>query len=228
MRGPLVVAGAIGLLAVVSLRIDTIPYGAIFGSVDPALVVAGLIALGAAALVLLDRSGLFAFDRPARRGRGFAAAASLAVMFAALVVVVDVVVGFPMTYNVPPPFPASLLFYTVISYVAEMAFHALPLVAVVLLTTSCGRSEPRESTLRLAMLGVACLEPLYQARLGVPGTEAGIAWVEIFVVMHVFAINLVQLGLFRQFGFLPAYLFRLVYYFLWHVAWGELRQILLF
>ena len=184
--------------------------------------------LGAAALILLDRSGLFAFDRPARRGRGLAAAASLAVMFAALVVAVDVVVGFPRTYNVPPPFPASVLFYAVIGYVAEMAFHALPLVVVVLLATRRGRGRPRESTVRLAMLGVACLEPIFQVRLGVPGTDAGIAWVEIFVVMHVFAINLVQLGLFRQFGFVTAYAFRLVYYLLWHIAWGELRQILLF
>ena len=170
--------------------------------------------LGAAALILLDRSGLFAFDRPARRGRGLAAAASLAVMFAALVVAVDVVVGFPRTYNVPPPFPASVLFYAVIGYVAEMAFHALPLVVVVLLATRRGRGRPRESTVRLAMLGVACLEPIFQVRLGVPGTDAG--------------INLVQLGLFRQFGFVTAYAFRLVYYLLWHIAWGELRQILLF
>ena len=228
MRGPLIVAGTIGLLAVVSLQIDTAPYGAVFGSIDPAIAVAGLVVLGTAALILLDRSGLFAFNRRAGRKRGLAAAASLAVLFAALVVVVDVVVGFPRTYNVPPPFPASLLFYTVIGYVAEMAFHALPLVVVVLLAMSRGRSEPRESTLRLAMLGVACLEPFFQARLGVPGTGAGIAWVELFVVMHVFAINLVQLGLFRQFGFLTAYAFRLVYYFLWHLAWGELRQILLF
>lgn len=228
LRGPLVVAGTIGLLAIVSLWIDTTPYRAVFGSVEPAITVIGLMALGTAALVFLDRSGLFAFDRSAHRKRGLAAAAALAALFAALVVAVDVVVGFPRAYNVPPPFPASLLFFTVIGYVAEMAFHALPLVAVVLLTTRRGRSEPRESTLRLAMLGVACLEPMFQARLGVPGTDTGIAWVEIFVVMHVFAINLVQLGLYRQFDFLTAYAFRLTYYVLWHIAWGDLRQVLLF
>jgi hypothetical protein len=227
-RGPVAVAATIGLLTVLSLWIDPVPYRWVFGRAEPAVVLAALVALGVPALVLLDRSGLFLFSARKTNRRGLVAALALAVMFAVLVVVVDVVVGFPATYNVPPPFPQSLLFYAVIGYVAEMAFHAIPLALIVALATRHAVADPHETTLRLGMVVVACLEPVFQARLGMPDNGAGIAWRELFVVMHVFAINLVQLGLFRQFGFVTTYAFRLLYYLLWHIAWGELRQIWLF
>jgi hypothetical protein len=41
-------------------------------------------------------------------------------------------------------------------------------------------------------------------------------------------INLVQLTLFRRYDFLTMYAFRLVYYLVWHVAWGHLRLQVLF
>jgi hypothetical protein len=227
-RSPVSVAVVVGLLAVISASSDMSPYRWALGVDEPGLILALLIALSVPALGLLNRSGLFVFARPEQRRRALLVAVMLAVMFASLVVLVDIVVGFPQTYNVPPQFPQSLLFFAVIGYVAETVFHVLPLVAIVTLTGGVTRAEDREKTLRLAMLAIACLEPVFQMRLGVTGNGFSFAWLDLFVAIHVFAINLVQLGLFRQFDFITAYAFRLVYYLLWHIAWGVWRQQWLF
>ena len=41
-------------------------------------------------------------------------------------------------------------------------------------------------------------------------------------------IGLVQLTLLRRYGYLPMLWFRVCYYLLWHVLWGEARLQLLF
>jgi len=46
--------------------------------------------------------------------------------------------------------------------------------------------------------------------------------------VHVFVINIIGLLLFRRHGFIMMYLFRLMYYFLWHILWGHLRLSILF
>jgi hypothetical protein len=48
------------------------------------------------------------------------------------------------------------------------------------------------------------------------------------VGVHVFAINVTQLLLFWRLGFWPMLTFRLTYYALWHIAWGEVRLAVLF
>jgi hypothetical protein len=67
---------------------------------------------------------------------------------------------------------------------------------------------------------VALVEPPFQvlARSSLP----------VFVAPHVFAIGVVGLLLLRRYGYVPMLWFRVVYYLLWHVAWGEARLRLLF
>jgi len=55
-----------------------------------------------------------------------------------------------------------------------------------------------------------------------------LTWLQAFVAAHVFAINLIQLYVFRRFGFMAIYGFRFVYYACWHVIWGYLRLQLIF
>jgi hypothetical protein len=48
------------------------------------------------------------------------------------------------------------------------------------------------------------------------------------VWLHVAAINLAQLLLFRRHYFVSMLTLRLAYYGIWHVAWGHLRLQVLF
>ncbi len=45
----------------------------------------------------------------------------------------------------------------------------------------------------------------------------------MFSGLQLLAFGLVQLYVFRRFGFVSMYAFRLAYYSLWHIAWGAIR-----
>jgi len=68
---------------------------------------------------------------------------------------------------------------------------------------------------------VSFLEPTFQLRSGL--VDQPLSSIQAYVWLHVWAINLLQLYVFRRFGFVSTYAFRLVYYLHWHVAWGYLR-----
>ena len=54
------------------------------------------------------------------------------------------------------------------------------------------------------------------------------SWADVYTWVHVFAIALLQLYVFRRFDFTSMYVFRLIYYAYWHIIWGVLRLELLF
>ena len=45
----------------------------------------------------------------------------------------------------------------------------------------------------------------------------------LYVSLHIFLINLIQLWLFKRYDFVSMYTFRLVYYLIWHIGWGWVR-----
>lgn len=68
---------------------------------------------------------------------------------------------------------------------------------------------------------VALLEPAsqwYTGHTGQPFSGLG-----IYVALHVYLINVLQLHLFRKYDFVSMYGFCLIYYFYWHIIWGDLR-----
>jgi len=77
---------------------------------------------------------------------------------------------------------------------------------------------------RICIVVVAVLEPTYQAShmSGFP------IWSIIAVWTNLFLFNLTQLVIFKKYDFLSMYLARLIYYFVWHIAWGFNRLNLLF
>jgi hypothetical protein len=79
----------------------------------------------------------------------------------------------------------------------------------------------------LSMLLVSVLEPVYQLVASPPSSQHS-GWAAAFVALLVFLINLVQLLIFRRFGFVSMYAFRLAYYLIWHIAWGHIRLLVLF
>jgi hypothetical protein len=155
--------------------------------------------------------------------RGVVLSAMLATMFAVAVILVDLSIVFPY-YHVPPP--QSLLFYPAIAYVAEIAFHALPLSLVLVCLGPLFKTLDPNRLVWLCILLVSYLEPIFQ--LGVGFSKESFSWADMYVGLHVFAFNLLQLYVFRRYDFVSMYAFRLVYYIQWHIAWGSVRLHVLF
>jgi hypothetical protein len=188
------------------------------GRVPVTVVAAACGAVGLGALAFLERRGFFRCGTKNTTLRGIAIAGAAAAPLAAVAVGMDVVVGFPIDTNVA--WPQAWIAYPVIAVVAEAALHLLPLSGLVWVTGS------RFDDLRLSkrawalILAAATVEPVAQAVLG--------SALLPFVVPHVFVIGVVQLVLLRRFGYVPMVTFRLLYYLLWHVLWGQVRLGLLF
>jgi hypothetical protein len=137
--------------------------------------------------------------------------------FAILVVIVDRFAGIEVT-NVPAPW--SLLFYPSIALVVEVVFHMAPLALLVVSLRSIAPAYTDRAAWACILL-VSLLEPIYQLRYSL--ADQSLSWLEAYIWAHVWGINLVQLFLFRRFGFASMYGMRLAYYFLWHIVWGYMR-----
>ncbi len=141
--------------------------------------------------------------------------------FASISIVVDIFQPFPKDMNIL--FPHSLLFYPVIGFFVEMLFHIFPLSLIDLIRTRLFKKTNQEKLLWGSILTVALLEPTYQIAMGdYP------LWAMMLIWINLVFFNLSQLILFKSHGFFWMYLFRLLYYFLWHILWGEIRVFLLF
>ena len=191
------------------------------GPVDPALAVIAVLLVNAPALAYLSATGAFSIYRPAGP-RGVLLVAALAGFFGAVVIVADTIIVFPRDMNVP--FPESLAFYPVIAMLVEAAWHALPMALLVLALSRFRRLDLRRSSWYLVPL-VALPDPIFQ----VVDMAAASPWgATLFVGVHVYLINLVEMILFRGHSFIGAYAFRVGYYLVWHIVWGHVRLDLLF
>lgn len=223
-REPAVVAlvflAAVGSAAVLEATGGGVfePY---FGALDPVVVTIVVLILGALALTVLRKRRWFEL----RRGdaAGFAPAAGAATLLVVPVIIVDLLGGFAADINVA--WPGSLLFYPLIALIAECVFHVIPLGTISGLHAATGsRADPRR--VRWGAVGlVSLMEPVLQVLWG---SDLSPVWANAYVGAHVLAINLLGLYFFRRYDFVTMYLFRLVYYLLWHITWGALRLQILF
>lgn len=189
-----------------------------FGGVYPLLAITLVVVVGVASLGFLQSHGWFEIYTIRGSSRGIVASAIMATLFSVAVIVAEItnIIHMPADMNVPLPW--SLLFYPVIAYVAEIVFHALPL-ALLLAVLGALTKEPNANLLVwLSILGVSLLEPIFHLRSGQP-----FSWAQAYIGLHIFAINFLQLVVFRRYDFISMYSFRLVYYMYWHIIWGYLR-----
>lgn len=191
-------------------------FGRYFGSVPAVVVVAAALGTGWCALQILDRMDWFPADR-VPTGRWMVIAIVGAFVLACVAVVGDIALGFDEDINVR--WPGSLAFYAVISVVAEVVFHLVPL-ALAAVAVPNPRTDFRGRVV-VALLVVAALEACFQVVLSRANADAGL--LTGFVGVHLFAIGLFQMALFWRAGPVAMLAFRPVYYVLWHVAWGVLR-----
>ncbi len=195
-------------------------FGRFIGAVNPVVAVVAVSLILAAITPAALGKGIFTIVGK-DTARGVLVSASIAALFGLFIVMVDVNVVLPRGLNVA--YPESILLYPVIGYGVEILFHALPFFAVALVI---GSRIERPAFLWSAIALIAALEPAFQAVAGF--TSVYPAWVTALVSLHIFAINVCQLAVFRRYDFVSMYAFRIVYYLFWHIGWGHFRLQILF
>lgn len=194
-------------------------YGVLFGPVEPVSTTLAISLFGVLSLLVLKKYGWFSPGGGGRRG--LRVAILLGAGLTIPVLILDGLGGFPADINVPAP--QSLLFYPSIAAVAELTFHAVPL-ALVALISSLAPVQPTRMRL-FGMVTASAIEPTLQVLWG--STRSPV-WANAYVGVHVYVFNLVGVYIFRRYGFLTMYVFRLAYYLVWHVTWGHVRLAVLF
>ena len=197
-------------------------FQAFFGALHPFLAIFIVILLGAALSVFFLSRGWFAVHK-AGEFKGILVAAGLAALPGAIIILIDLKAVFPADTN--RPFPDSLFFYPIFGFVVEVIFHMLPLAFLLFILTSVFKLN-FEKVIWPCILVVALLEPVFQTILGF--SQPYPIWVTVCVFANILLINLIQLSIFKRYDFVSMFWFRLVYYAIWHIAWGYLRLKLLF
>ncbi|MBP7603510.1 MAG: hypothetical protein KBA15_06250 [Spirochaetes bacterium] len=217
----LILVAVLSVFAVIS---DEMPYRRFLGSLDPALAFAIVAIAGYAALAFLSTRGWFC-NAGKTSGVDVIKISSCALVLGITIAAADSLIRFPRDMNVP--FPQSLLFYPVIGFIVEVVFHVLPLFLLLAVIEYAVMRKITEKTVLYVLIPVALIETVFQA-YGFRATGTYSLWGALYVGVHVFVINIIGLLLFRRHGFIMMYLFRLMYYFLWHILWGHLRLSILF
>ena len=193
-----------------------------FGSLNPLLALMLIVLLGLPFLSFLLSNGFSIYKRGNQAGLFIAAA--LAFLFGIVIILVDRKTPFPEGINIA--FPQSLLFYPTMGYVVEVVFHIVLLSVLLLLLRPLITSIGNNKIIWVCIVIVSLIEPIYQTILG--SERPYPLWPDLYVVLHIFLINLCQLAIFKRYDFISMYAFRLVYYLIWHIGWGHLRLELLF
>lgn len=212
---------AVGLTALLS-RSHAARFEAFFGPVDPVVAVAVVGAAGVLSLSVLQARGWFAIVATPFDLRGFAVSAVLATLFAAPAIIADFAIRFPEDTHVGPP--AALAFYPAVGYIAEIVFHVVPLTVLLVAVSALLDDTADARVVWPVIVVVAVLEPTFQVFF----MDRPRSWAGAFVWLHLTALNLAQLALFRRYDFASMYAFRLVYYLWWHIVWGVVRRHVLF
>lgn len=194
------------------------------GAANPLLIFAVVCLLGIASLALLLSQGWFVIYR-ADNWKGWSHYFTLALLFGCNAILIDLNIVFPADMNVP--FPASLLFYPAIDFLVQIVFHVLPLTLLLFALDLFFRNADRGKLIWVGMVIVALLEPIHHM-LDMNSANAYSLWAVALVGLHVYVINFVELLVFKRYDFIAMYLFRLVFYAVWHIAWGAARLELLF
>ena len=172
-------------------------------------------------MAVLDSAGWVGSDP---RRTGFVRSTLLALGLGAAIIVADTALGFAESINVA--WPTSLLFYPVMAFIAEVAFHLAPLALVVTVSRRWSVRHPGPSAVTVPIVVVALFEAIYQV-LGSASAEVS-SLLLAYLGVHMTAFAAAGLTGLRRLGFGAMMWLRLAYYAIWHVAWGVVRLDLLF
>lgn len=216
--GPFVVTSILAIVVTAwQVHVDRSVFERFFGRLDPIGVMTGVAVIGVMAMAYLQGTSDFAVVGPGA-GRDIVSIIAWAVpLLAAAAIGSDIVLRYPEDTHVAVP--DALRFYPAIAVFVEIALHVVPIAVLV---TMLGMPTGLDVTFWRIAIPVALIEAVLQAVYATsPGTS-------VFSAAHLMVFGVAQVWVFWRFGFTWMLAFRLVYYALWHVAWGIARLELLF
>lgn len=199
---------------------DHLVFRRLIGTLNPFAIIIPTIFLGLVLFSVLISNRWFAIYQSGNL-KGLLLSAVLASVFGLIIILVDHKIVYPRTINVP--FPESLAYYPVVGFCVEILFHVLPVSLVMLLLGWVFKNTETEKIIWIAILIASLIEPVIQSFDLLSYTNQYPLCAVLFTGIHVFAINLLQLFIFKRYDFVSMYSFRLVYYLFWHIGWGYLR-----
>lgn len=203
---------------------DRLVFARFLGGINPLVVFLFVIILGFILLAILISKNWFVIYE-AQNLRWLVRYAGLAILLGIIMALVDLRVKFPAGMNIL--FPQSVLFYPAMGFLVEILFHLVPLTVLFLIARAIFKDLSFERLAWICIIGAAVIEPIYQT-VDMASANRYPLWVIIYVCIHVFAINLLQLQIFKKHDFVSMYSFRLAYYLIWHITWGYVRLKLIF
>jgi hypothetical protein len=199
------------------VRVDRSVFERVFGAMDPIGVMTGAVIVGVVALGYLQGSSDFAVFGPGSWKDAVSIIAWAVPLLAAAAIGGDLVFRYAEDTHVAVP--DALRFYPAIAMFVEVALHAVPIAVLVAIF---GMPTGVDATFWRIAIPVALIEAVVQAAYA---TSIGTS---VFSAAQLMVFGAVQVWMFWRFGFVWMLAFRLVYYSLWHVAWGAARLELLF
>lgn len=199
------------------VHVDRSVFERFLGRIDPLLVMIGTAVVGVAAMGYLQAASGFAVRGPGRWRDAVSIIAWAVPLFAAVAICADLVWRYPEDTNVA--LPDALRFYPAIAVFIELALHVVPIALFVWIL---GMPTDLDATFWRVAVPVASIEAVLQALYATSISTS------VFSAVHLAVFGVVQVWMFWRFGFVWMLGFRLIYYLLWHVAWGVARLRLLF
>lgn len=207
-------------LAYISFYTDPSHFAQFIGDLNPLLAISITGLLGLMIHVFCLRSFGFSILKSGRFTKSLRYA-WLVILFAIVAILVDWKITLPIDINIP--FPDSLLFYPAIAFMVELVFHVIPLAMALMLANRIFKNIDEEKVTFGCILLVAIIEPTFQILMdSYPIGALIVTWLNILL------FNLTQLFIYKRYGFIPMYCSRLIYYSIWHIAWGYFRLDILF
>ncbi len=196
--------------------IDTSPFQRFLGNLNPIVVLAITIVLAFVLLTfLISKTKLLIYKK--LNLKDYLIISGIAVIFGIEVIIADIwLVDYSADINIL--FPKSLLFYPAIGFIVEVFFHLLPISLIIVVLSTFTKLNINK-IVWVSIIVVTILEPLYQIWFTSQNSLSTI----IYTGIHVLLFSLSQLLIFKRFGFISMYLFRIVFYFIWHIWWGHFR-----
>ena len=201
--------------------IDYYTFSRFLGNFNPLLALLITIITGFAVLTFLLSKTQFVIYKK-QTPKTYFIVTGIAIIFGIEVIAADIwLVDYSADINIL--FPKSLLFYPSIGYIVEVFFHLLP-ISLIIIVLSSFRKFSINKIVWISIITVSIIEPLYQVWF----TDHYSLTTTIYTGIHVFLFSLTQLLIFKYLDFISMYMFRLIFYFIWHILWGYFRLDLLF
>ncbi len=225
----LIYLGLLAFLVAVKLLLTFAPVSSIVSAQAAAFAWPSLILVGAAGLLGIFLSTRTGFPdwwdaRISARGR-LLLPACIGVGAGVLFLAVERLTNFEQIAlaatgqaSINVPFPASLYFYPAGAIITEILYRLAPLPLFLWLISNVALRHHFQRQVFWALAVLASLiEPASQVVV-----FQGHAGVMLILGSAIFAINLLEVWLFRKYGFLAPLMLRLAYYLVWHIIGGAL------